>query len=32
MQDGEIYLCIRGTGAAVVHPLRELVGIYVEIV
>ncbi len=30
MQDGEIYLCILGTGIPVVQPLAELVGLYVE--
>lgn len=30
-QDGKLYLCNRDTGAAVYHPLSELVGLYVEI-
>lgn len=29
-QDGKLYLCNRDTGAAVYHPLAELVGLYVE--
>lgn len=29
-QDGKLYLCTRNTGAAVYHPLSELVGLYVE--
>lgn len=29
-QDGVVYLCIRDTGSPVYHPLRELVGLYVE--
>ena len=29
-QDGKLYLCNRDTGAAVYHPLIELVGLYVE--
>lgn len=31
MQDWVIYLCIRDTGTAVYHPLKELVGLYVEV-
>ena len=31
-QDGVVYLCNRGTGQAVYNPLRELVGLYVEVV
>ena len=31
-QDGEIYRCTRGTGVPVYHALRELVGLYVEVV
>lgn len=31
-QDGKLYLCNRDTGAAVHHPLAELVGLYVELV
>lgn len=30
-QDGVIYLCTRGTGQAVYNPLKDLVGIYVEV-
>ena len=30
IQDDAIYRCIRGTGAAVYHSLRELVGLYAE--
>lgn len=29
-QNGAVYRCIRSTGAAVYHPLADLVGIYVE--
>lgn len=29
-QDGVVYLCSRDTGSPVYHPLRELVGLYVE--
>ena len=31
-QDGEVYLCVRDTGIPVYNPLKELVGIYVELV
>lgn len=31
-QGGKLYLCTRDTGAAVYHPLAELVGLYVELV
>lgn len=31
-QDGVVYLCTISTGAAVYHPLSELVGLYVEVV
>lgn len=31
LQDWVIYLCIRDTGTAVYHPLKELVGLYVEV-
>lgn len=30
-QDGAVYLCIRSTGTAVYQPLRDLVGLYVEL-
>lgn len=30
-QDGVTYICIRGTGAPVYHPLAQLVGLYVEV-
>lgn len=30
-QDGEVYLCVRSTGIAVYQPLRDLVGLYVEL-
>ena len=30
-QDGVVYICTRSTGAPVYHPLRELVGLYVEV-
>ena len=30
-QDGVIYLCTRDTGQAVYNPLKDLVGIYVEV-
>lgn len=30
-QDGVTYVCIRGTGAPVYHPLSALVGLYVEV-
>lgn len=32
IQDGIIYLCNRDTGAPVYHALRDLVGLYVEVV
>ena len=32
IQDGEWYRCIRDSGNPVHHPLRELVGLYVELV
>lgn len=31
-QDGVTYLCSRDTGSPMYHPLRELVGLYVEMV
>lgn len=31
-QDGEVYLCNRDTGVPVYNPLKDLVGIYVELV
>ena len=31
-QDGVVYRCIRSSGQAVQHPLRQLVGLYVEAV
>ena len=31
-QDGVTYLCSRDTGSPVYYPLRELVGLYVEMV
>lgn len=31
LQDWVIYRCIRDTGTAVYHPLKELVGLYVEV-
>lgn len=31
-QDGKLYFCTRDTGAAVYHPLAELIGLYVELV
>lgn len=31
-QSGVTYICTRDSGAAVYHPLKELVGLYVEIV
>lgn len=31
-QDGEVYLCVRDTGIPVYNPLKDLVGIYVELV
>lgn len=31
-QDGVTYVCTRGTGAPVYHPLAQLVGLYVEVV
>lgn len=31
-QDGEAYLCVRDTGIPVYNPLKDLVGIYVELV
>ncbi len=30
LQENEIYLCTQATGGPVFHPLRELVGLYVE--
>ena len=31
-QAGVVYVCIRSTGAAVYNDLKDLVGIYVEVV
>lgn len=31
-QDGVVYLCTRSTGTTVYHPLKDLVGLYVEAV
>ena len=32
LQENEIYLCTQATGGPVFHPLRELTGLYVEVV